>query len=63
VFEVSKKVGKGNRSIGVIVSEDTYEALKELADVKDWSISQTARNLIEKGLDDEPQSKTNKLKS
>jgi hypothetical protein len=63
VFEVSKKVGKGNRSIGVIVSEDTYDALKELAEEKDWSISQTARNLIEKGLDDEPQGKTTKQQS
>ncbi len=56
---MNKKLGKGNRSIGVIVSEDTYEALKELADEKDWSISQTARNLIEKGLND-TSSKTNK---
>ncbi len=60
---MSKKVGKGNRSIGVIVSENTYEALKELAEEKDWSISQTARNLIEKGLNDDPQNKTNKQQS
>ncbi len=55
VFEVSKKVGKGNRSIGVIVSEDTYNALLQLAEEKDWSVSQTARNLIEKGLNEKPE--------
>jgi PHD/YefM family antitoxin component YafN of YafNO toxin-antitoxin module len=49
---VKSKVGKGNKAIAVIISEDTYEALKLMADVKDWSISQTARNLIEKGLDE-----------
>lgn len=50
---MSKKVGKGNRSIGVIISEDTYAELMRLAEEKDWSISQTARNLIERGLDDD----------
>ncbi len=52
---MSKKVGKGNRSIGVIVSEDTYNALLQLAEEKDWSVSQTARNLIEKGLNEKPE--------
>lgn len=45
------KAGKGNRTVSVIMSEDTYEALRMLAEVKDWSISQTARKLIEQGLD------------
>ncbi len=47
------KAGKGNRTIGVIVSEETYESLKLWAETKDWSVSQAARNLIEKGLGEE----------
>jgi hypothetical protein len=47
------KAGKGNRTIGVIIPEETYEALKGWADEKDWSISQAARKLIEKGLNEE----------
>lgn len=46
-----KKVGRGNKSIGVILPEDLYEDLKALADERDWSLSQTARKLIEAGLD------------
>lgn len=44
-------VGKGNKAITVILNEETYEVLKKLAEEKDWKISQTARNLIERGLD------------
>lgn len=43
-------VGKGNKAITVILSVETYEEVKELAQDKDWSVSQTARNLIEKAL-------------
>ncbi len=58
------KAGKGNRTIGVIVSEETYESLKLWAEAKDWSVSQAARNLIEKGLEGEqttPSTKPKKL--
>ncbi len=48
---MTTKAGKGNRTVSVIMSEDTYEALRLLAMDKDWSISQTARKLIELGLD------------
>lgn len=58
MFETVSKVGKGNRSIGVIISEETYENLKDLAEQKDWSISQTARNLIEKALEEQPPKKS-----
>lgn len=45
------RVGKGKKPVTVILAEDTYEALKLLADARDWSLSQAARNLIEHGLD------------
>jgi hypothetical protein len=54
------KAGKGNRTIGVIVSEETYETLKVWAEEKDWSVSQAARNLIEKGLSDQTDSSPKK---
>lgn len=44
------KVGSGNKAITVILSLETYEVLKSWAEIKDWSISQAARNLVESGL-------------
>jgi hypothetical protein len=45
------RVGKGKKPLTVILSEDTYDAMKMVAEHMDWSISQTARNLIERALD------------
>jgi predicted CopG family antitoxin len=47
------KSAPGKKTISVIVSEDTYEVLKDWAGEKDWSVSQAARKLIEKGLTEE----------
>jgi hypothetical protein len=39
--------------LSAIISEETYERLEKLAKLKLWSVSQTARILIEQGLDRE----------
>jgi hypothetical protein len=38
------------KTISVIIDQDTYEGLKELADSKLWSVSQTGAVLIKEGL-------------
>lgn len=45
------RVGKGKKPVTVILPDDTYDALKLVAEGMDWSLSQTARNLIELALD------------
>ncbi len=47
------RAGKGNRTVSVIMPEETYELLVKWASSKDWSISQAAKNLISKGLQQE----------
>jgi len=47
------RAGKGNRTVSVIMPEETYELLVKWALSKDWSISQAAKNLISKGLQQE----------
>jgi hypothetical protein len=39
------------KTISVIIDQDTYEGLKELADSKLWSVSQTGAVLIKQGID------------
>lgn len=40
-----------SKTLSVIVSVETQERLEKLANSKRWSVSQTARILIEEGLD------------
>jgi hypothetical protein len=47
------KAGKGNKTVSVIMPEETHELLVRWAKSKDWSISQAAKNLISKGLQQE----------
>lgn len=42
-----------SKTLSVIVSEETQRRLEQLAKLKLWSVSQTARVLIEQGLDNE----------
>lgn len=42
-----------SKTLSVIVSEETHRRLEKLAKLKLWSVSQTARVLIEQGLDHE----------
>ena len=45
----------GKRTISVILSEDTYNSVKNWADLKEWSVSKAASKLIESGLTVESQ--------
>ncbi len=40
----------GKKTISVILPEETYEAVKQWADQKEWSVSKAATRLIENGL-------------
>lgn len=41
------KVGKGNTQITVILPDAAYLEIVELAKEKDWSVSQTVRNIVD----------------
>lgn len=41
------KAGKGNTQITVILPDKTYTEVVELAGEKDWSVSQTVRNIVD----------------
>lgn len=41
------KAGKGNTQITVILPDKTYLEVVELAGEKDWSVSQTVRNIVD----------------
>jgi hypothetical protein len=41
------KAGKGNTQITVILPDATYLEVVELAGEKDWSVSQTVRNIVD----------------
>lgn len=51
------RVGRGKKPVTVILPDETFKLLKYWAELKDWSISQAAKNLIERGLDNEPEAK------
>jgi predicted DNA-binding protein len=38
-------------TISVVIPKEALERLKKLAEEKDWSVSQTAKNLIVEGLE------------
>lgn len=38
-------------TISVVIPKEAHERLKKLAESKDWSVSQTAKNLIVEALD------------
>lgn len=44
------KVGKGNTQVSVILPDETYFEIVELAEEKDWSVSQTVRNIVDNWL-------------
>ena len=43
----------GKKTISVILPEEIFEAVRSLAEEKDWSVSQTAKNLIVKALQEQ----------
>ncbi len=46
-FRTMAKAGKGNTQITVILPDKTYLEVVELAGEKDWSVSQTVRNIVD----------------
>jgi hypothetical protein len=44
------KVGKGNTQLSVILPDATYAEVVQFANEKDWSVSQTVRNIVEEWL-------------
>lgn len=45
------KAGKGNTQITVILPDLVYFEVVELAKEKDWSVSQTVRNIVDEWLE------------
>lgn len=41
------KVGKGNTQVSVILPNEVHSKIVLLAGEKDWSVSQTIRNIVE----------------
>lgn len=46
-FKTMAKAGKGNTQITVILPDRVYLEIVELAGEKDWSVSQTVRNIVD----------------
>jgi hypothetical protein len=44
---MAAKVGKGNTQLSVILPDALYLEVVEIAAKKDWSVSQTVRNIVD----------------
>lgn len=44
---MAAKVGKGNTQLSVILPDALYLEVVEIAEKKDWSVSQTVRNIVD----------------
>lgn len=44
---MAAKVGKGNTQLSVILPDGIYSEVVRIATEKDWSVSQTVRNIVD----------------
>lgn len=44
---MAAKVGKGNTQLSVILPDGIYSEVVRIAAEKDWSVSQTVRNIVD----------------